>query len=126
MKNNLLILDTEKSKNTEVLEDRVPIEKPLLKEHVEMAVKGYLDNLGDTPAANLLELVIGEIEPPLIKAVLLKTHFNRLQAAKILGISRTTFHKKLNIYKLDEWIQTSKRSMTAGAMLYSKIQVEKE
>ncbi len=83
--------------------------KPLLSTQVETAIKDYLKNLGETPAANLLALVLAEIEPPLLKAVLMQTQFNRLQAAKIVGVSRTTFHKKLKAYGLEAWIETSKQ-----------------
>ncbi|MCP4473947.1 MAG: hypothetical protein GY821_05150 [Gammaproteobacteria bacterium] len=72
---------------------------------VEQALTAYFRQLEETPPNGLYNLVLTEIEIPLMKTVLQHTRFNRLQAAKLLGISRTTFHKKLNDYALAEWIQ---------------------
>ena len=41
---------------------------------------------------------MSEIEPPLFKAVLEKSKYNQVRAAKTLGISRGTLRKKLKLY----------------------------
>tara|TARA_B100001996_G_C18514978_1_gene536982 strand:+ start:315 stop:707 length:393 start_codon:yes stop_codon:yes gene_type:complete len=88
-----------------------------LQEAVEMAMGNYFSQLGETTPANLLPMVLAEVEVPLMKAVLHRTHFNRLQAAKQLGISRTTFHKKIRQYGLDVWMEShqAKALFTASA-----------
>ncbi len=83
--------------------------KQLLRQSVEMAMESYFSQLGNAPASNLYQMVLNEVEIPLIKTVLRYTRFNRLQAAKLLGISRTTFHKKLKQYGLDLWLENEKR-----------------
>ncbi len=75
---------------------------------VEQALTAYFQQLEETPPNGLYNLVLTEIEIPLIKTILQHTRFNRLQAAKLLGISRTTFHKKIKDYALEEWIQDVK------------------
>jgi Fis family transcriptional regulator len=83
--------------------------KQLLRQSVEMAMESYFAKLDNASASNIYQMVLTEVEIPLIKTVLRYTRFNRLQAAKILGISRTTFHKKLKQYGLDLWLENEKR-----------------
>lgn len=47
---------------------------------------------------NLYDMILSEIEPPLLQAVMEKRRGNQLQAARILGISRGTIRKKLQRY----------------------------
>ena len=73
--------------------------KPLHK-HTEDALNQYFEDLnGDLPG-DLYDLVMGEVERPLFKAVLDYTDGNQSQAAGILGINRGTLRKKLRIYSL--------------------------
>ena len=73
--------------------------KPLRK-HTEEALSSYFSSLnGDSPG-ELYDLVLGEVEQPLFKAVMEYTHGNQSQAAGILGINRGTLRKKLKIYSL--------------------------
>ncbi len=71
-----------------------------LHEHTEDALNVYFANLnGDSPG-DLYDLVIGEVERPLFKAVMEYTDGNQSQAACILGINRGTLRKKLKTYAL--------------------------
>lgn len=64
------------------------------------ALRSYLRDLrGQQPAA-LYELVLGEVEPPLLEAVLDYTGGNQSRAAEILGLNRATLRKKLKRYEL--------------------------
>lgn len=47
---------------------------------------------------NLYDMILSEVEPPLLQAVMEKRRGNQLQAARILGISRGTIRKKLQRY----------------------------
>lgn len=47
---------------------------------------------------DLYDLILQEVEPPLLQAVMEKKRGNQLQAAKLLGISRGTIRKKLQRY----------------------------
>ena len=73
--------------------------KPLHK-HTEEALQQYFRNLNGDRPGDLYDLVIGEVERPLFKAVMDYTHGNQSQAAGILGINRGTLRKKLRSYSL--------------------------
>ena len=73
--------------------------KPLHK-HTEEALQDYFKSLNGDRPGDLYDLVIGEVERPLFKAVLDYTHGNQSQAAGILGINRGTLRKKLRTYSL--------------------------
>ena len=71
-----------------------------LRKHTEEALNSYFASLnGDSPG-ELYDLVLGEVEQPLFKAVMDYTQGNQSQAAVILGINRGTLRKKLKIYSL--------------------------
>jgi Fis family transcriptional regulator len=55
----------------------------------------YFQNLNGHKPGDLYELVIGEVEKPLFRAVLGYTKGNQSEAAEILGINRGTLRKKL-------------------------------
>jgi len=48
--------------------------------------------------SDLYDMILSEVEPPLLQAVMEKRRGNQLQAAKMLGISRGTIRKKLQRY----------------------------
>lgn len=73
--------------------------KPLRK-HTEEALNRYFKSLNGDRPGDLYELVLGEVEAPLFKAVMDYTHGNQSQAAGILGINRGTLRKKLRTYSL--------------------------
>jgi Fis family transcriptional regulator len=60
----------------------------------------YFANLNGHKPGDLYELVIGEVERPLFRAVMTYTNGNQSEAAEILGINRGTLRKKLKAYKL--------------------------
>ena len=73
--------------------------KPLCK-HTEDALQHYFASLNGDRPGDLYDLVMGEVERPLFKAVMDYTHGNQSQAAGILGINRGTLRKKLKSYEL--------------------------
>jgi Fis family transcriptional regulator len=73
--------------------------KPLCK-HTEDALDLYFTTLNGDRPGDLYDLVIGEVERPLFKAVMDYTQGNQSQAAGILGINRGTLRKKLRTYSL--------------------------
>lgn len=73
--------------------------KPL-REHTEDALKRYFKNLNGDRPGDLYDLVIGEVEEPLLRAVMDYTRGNQSQAAGILGINRGTLRKKLKTYEI--------------------------
>ncbi len=73
--------------------------KPLCK-HTEDALETYFAALNGDRPGDLYDLVIGEVERPLFKAVMDYTQGNQSQAAGILGINRGTLRKKLRTYSI--------------------------
>ena len=71
-----------------------------LNEHVARAVKSYFNNLGEQVPANVYELVLHEVELPLLTETMEYCRHNQSQAARILGINRGTFRKKLAFYSM--------------------------
>jgi len=72
---------------------------PLCK-HTEDALDQYFNTLNGDRPGDLYDLVIGEVERPLFKAVMDYTQGNQSQAAGILGLNRGTLRKKLRTYSL--------------------------
>jgi Fis family transcriptional regulator len=73
--------------------------KPL-RQHTEDALRQYFKTLNGDRPCELYDLVMGEVEEPLFRAVMDFTHGNQSQAAGILGINRGTLRKKLKTYQL--------------------------
>ncbi len=71
-----------------------------LHKHTEEALEQYFESLNGDRPGDLYDLVMGEVERPLFKAVMDYTHGNQSQAAGILGINRGTLRKKLRTYSL--------------------------
>jgi Fis family transcriptional regulator len=64
------------------------------------ALRGYFTRLNGHKPGDLYQLVLGEVEKPLFRAVLDYTNGNQCEAAEILGINRGTLRKKLKTYKI--------------------------
>ena len=71
-----------------------------LNQHVQQAVEQYLKDMGSTPPDNLHELIIREVERPLIQTVLAHVGGNQSRAAEILGITRSTLRTRIQRYAL--------------------------
>jgi Fis family transcriptional regulator len=72
-----------------------------LRECVRDALSGYFRQLDGHDVCDLFELVMGEVEAPLLESVLEHTRGDLTRAAAILGINRGTLRKKLKQYSLD-------------------------
>ncbi|MDE2221405.1 MAG: hypothetical protein KGL25_08200 [Gammaproteobacteria bacterium] len=73
-----------------------------LRGHTERVLSDYFSNLNGHRPARLYNLVLREVEEPLLRAVLDYADGNQSQAAEILGITRTTLRKKLRTMGLAE------------------------
>ena len=65
---------------------------------VRQALETYFVQLKGQVPNNLYEMVLAEVEMPLMEAVMDYTKGNQSRAAILLGISRGTLRKKLKIY----------------------------
>lgn len=80
--------------------------KLTLSEHVNSAVKNYMQAVGSHRNLNLYQLIVEEVEAPLFRTVMEMTRYNQSKAARVLGVSRGTLRTKLKRYFDDEFIGT--------------------
>lgn len=66
-----------------------------LSDHVRHCVEDYFAHLNGHESSGLYQLVLNEVEKPLLETALKHSDFNQSKAAKILGLSRSTLRKKL-------------------------------
>lgn len=71
-----------------------------LHDSVRQSLENYLDHLKGQSPNNLYELILSEVEAPLMEAVMGYTKNNQSRAAIVLGLSRGTLRKKLKTYGL--------------------------
>ena len=72
-----------------------------LRDCVRDALRSYFQKMGGHEVHGLYQLIIAEVEEPLLRAVMEYTRGNQTRAAGVLGMSRSTLRKKLALYKLD-------------------------
>jgi DNA-binding protein Fis len=68
--------------------------------HVKQALERYFAELDGQPPHELYELVLCEVERPLLEVVMHYTRGNLSKAAQYLGLNRATLRKKLEKYKI--------------------------
>lgn len=75
-------------------------QKPL-RASVKQAVTNYLSQLSGQDIDDFYDIVISEVEAPLLEEVMLYTRGNQTRAANMLGINRGTLRKKLKKYGMN-------------------------
>ena len=75
-------------------------QKPL-RDSVKQAVNKYLKQLDNTNIENLYELVMAEVEAPMLEEIMTFTRGNQTKASTMLGINRGTLRKKLEQYGMN-------------------------
>ena len=73
--------------------------KPL-RDSAKQALKNYLSQLDGQDVNDLYELVLAEVEHPMLDMVMQYTRGNQTRAATMLGINRGTLRKKLKKYAM--------------------------
>lgn len=71
-----------------------------LRDYVENAVNNYFQHLDGQDVTNVYEMVLSEVETPLLEVVMKYTRHNQTKAAEVLGLNRGTLRKKLKQYGL--------------------------
>ena len=71
-----------------------------LKYQVGLALRRYFKELDGNKATNVFEMVIKEVEKPMLEEVMKFCNGNKSQASKILGINRVTLRSKLKQYNI--------------------------
>ena len=73
---------------------------PSLRDSVELAVSNYFQHLEGQDVTDVYEMVMSEVETPLLEVVMKYTRHNQTKAAQVLGLNRGTLRKKLKQYGL--------------------------
>ncbi|GAA3562682.1 MULTISPECIES: DNA-binding transcriptional regulator Fis [Marinobacter] len=71
-----------------------------LRDSVEVALKNYFAQLDGAPVTDVYQLVLSEVEAPLLEQVMKYTRNNQTKASTMLGLNRGTLRKKLKQYGL--------------------------
>lgn len=71
-----------------------------LRECVEVAMANYFNQLDGQKVVDLYELVLSEVEAPLMEAVMAYTRGNQTKASIAMGLNRGTLRKKLKKYNM--------------------------
>jgi len=71
-----------------------------LQDNVAAAMARYFEDLDGQQTRDLYNLVMSEVEPPLLKSAMAYTRNNQSKTAALLGLNRGTLRKKLKQYKL--------------------------
>jgi len=72
-----------------------------LSDHVTNMLETYFNTLEEQQASDVYEMVLQQVEKPMIEFVLNQTENNQTHAANILGINRNTLKKKIQKYKVE-------------------------
>ncbi|WP_020410352.1 DNA-binding transcriptional regulator Fis [Hahella ganghwensis] len=71
-----------------------------LRDSVEQALENYFTQLDGAPVKDVYNMVLSEVEAPLLEQVLKYTRNNQTKASVLLGLNRGTLRKKLKQYGL--------------------------
>ncbi len=105
-KTNLLItecMDMKTAETSSILEATHSTQSQTLRKAVSQTLESYFSHLDGHAPTQLYDLVMEEVEPPLLEAVLRYTRGNQCKAAMVLGISRGTLRKKLKAYNMERF-----------------------
>ncbi len=67
---------------------------------VRTSVRQYLAEIDGESPTDFYQLVLAQVEAPLLEEVMRHTRNNQTRAAHLLGLNRGTLRKKLRLYKL--------------------------
>ena len=71
-----------------------------LKYQVGLSLRRYFKELDGNKPTNVFEMVIKEVEKPMLEEVMKFCNGNNSQASKMLGINRVTLRTKLKQYNI--------------------------
>tara|TARA_R110002072_G_scaffold116191_2_gene246609 strand:- start:6076 stop:6429 length:354 start_codon:yes stop_codon:yes gene_type:complete len=71
-----------------------------LREAVTAAVRDYLEQLDGQLSSDVYQMVLAEVEAPLLAEIMAYTRNNQTRASIMLGLNRGTLRKKLKQYNL--------------------------
>ena len=68
---------------------------------VKTMMENYFNDMAGHQVGDIYEMVLSEVEHPLLESVMQYTRGNQSKAAELLGINRGTLRKKLKKHGLD-------------------------
>ena len=90
-------MEGNKAANEEQLRDN---DVPNLRDAVTASVRKYLAELDGQISTDVYQMVLAEIEAPLLEEIMAYTRNNQTKASIMLGLNRGTLRKKLKQYDL--------------------------
>lgn len=78
----------------------ISVDERSLRQHVEATLDTYFRQLDGQIVTDVYDMVLQEVEAPLLEAVLRYTRDNQTLASTVLGLNRGTLRKKLKRYGL--------------------------
>lgn len=69
-----------------------------LRDCVEKAVTNYFNHLNGQEVTDVYDMVLAEVEAPMLEVVMKYTRHNQTKAAQVMGLNRGTLRKKLKRY----------------------------
>lgn len=75
-------------------------ETQTLRDSVELAMNNYFEHLDGQDVNEVYQMVMSEVEAPLLEVVMRYTRDNQTKASQVLGLNRGTLRKKLKQYGL--------------------------
>ena len=76
------------------------IGNPNLRAAVTASVRHYLDELDGQLSTDVYQMVLAQVEAPLLEEIMAYTRNNQTKASVMLGLNRGTLRKKLKQYNL--------------------------
>ncbi|EKE77028.1 DNA-binding transcriptional regulator Fis [Gallaecimonas xiamenensis] len=93
-------MTTDVSKSLTAVSPKTGNPQPL-RDSVRQALQNYFSQLDGEEVTELYEMVLSEVEAPLLDVVMTYTRGNQTKAANMLGINRGTLRKKLKKYGMN-------------------------
>ena len=78
--------------------DNFSQQESTLRSEVEKSLRRYFQHLENEPVTDLHQMVMSEVEAPLLEAVMRYTGNNQSKASIMLGLNRGTLRTKLKHY----------------------------
>ncbi|WP_413540966.1 DNA-binding transcriptional regulator Fis [Aeromonas hydrophila] len=72
-----------------------------LRDSVQQALRNYLAQLNGQEVIDLYDMVLSEVEAPMLDVIMQYTRGNQTRAAVMMGINRGTLRKKLKRYGMN-------------------------
>lgn len=85
---------------TSELEKATDLSQQTIRDCVERAMRNYFSHLDGQDVSDIYQMVLAEVEIPLLEVVLEYTRNNQSRAAETLGLNRGTLRKKLKQYNM--------------------------